>query len=344
MKEAQVSQIPEISLTSRTFWLGYTVLLFLCAGLALAFGAIFYPPEILWGVLTGVGDDVDRTILGLRLGRVIAAGLVGGALGLAGAVLQRLLRNPLADPYVLGISAGGTLAATVAVVVGLPAFVAFVPARVGYALVGCLATLFLILGLKRRLRRVQDEYAITVMGLVLNAFYGAMLMFVVSVSQPDQARRAYNLMIGSVEGIAPWPLAVVGGLVCVICIGLVFLAPAIHALSFGDDIARTVGFNAVKIRLWTLILVAVLVALVVSLAGSVGFVGLIVPHLARRLHGGSVRREWLGSLFLGAALLVIADLAGRLVVAPSELPAGLFAALVGAPSLAFMMIRRSPGV
>lgn len=318
----------------------YGALLFVVLLAALCFGAVIIAPQEYFQLLRG-GDPVDLVIMHIRVLRVGAALLVGGALALSGSVLQRLLRNPLADPYVLGVSAGGTLAATAAVVFGLPALIFWIPVRVAYAFAGCMLTLGFMLLLKRRLRHIEDDYAIPVIGLILNAFYGALLMFVIAVARPEQGRQAYQLLVGSIEVLDTAQLLSVGIAVLALGAVLVRFSGAIHAMSFGDDIARTIGFDAGKIRRAVFVAVALLIALVVSLSGAVGFVGLIVPHLARRLHGYSIRREWTASVFMGAILLVFADLVGRSVIAPAELPAGLFTALVGAPVLGAILVRRA---
>lgn len=321
----------------------YLTILLLILFLGISSGAVYFSPLKIFKLISDIfsKNEPDSLIFSLRLIRVFSALIVGGSLALAGSILQRLLRNPLADPFILGISTGGTLTATSAIVLGLPLFFWGFPIRIFYAFVGSFLTLLMILYLKKRFHQIQDEYAIPVIGLILNAFYGALLMLLVAITTPEKGRYVYSLMIGNLQSINISQFIVILIGVTILAGFLIRYSSAIHALSFGDDIAYSVGFNAGKIRKLVFILVAFIISLVVSISGSIGFIGLIVPHLARRIHGYSIRQEWIASIFIGSSLLILADTLGRTVAYPSELPAGLFTALIGAPVLGFILIRRA---
>lgn len=295
---------------------------------------------------TSEEGEMARTILSLRLARIATAALVGAALALCGSVLQRLLRNPLADPFVLGISSGGTVFVVAASVLGLPAVPLFgVPPRSVYALVGCGVALGILLAARKRLAGGAEaslsgaaDAGLALMGLVLNAFFGAALMVFVAIASASELAEAQRWMLGSLQAAAATDIAMLAFVACVPAFLLLRARQGLDALVFGDAYAQNLGFPAASLRARALVSTAVLVALAVSLAGSVGFVGLIVPHVARRLSPSGNRWEWPLSMTLGAALVVLADAFARTLLAPAELPVGVFTACIGAPVLAFVLL------
>ncbi|MCA2961547.1 MAG: iron ABC transporter permease [Silvanigrellales bacterium] len=300
---------------------------------------------------TSLGDDTEagrvaRAVLGLRAARIATGVLVGAALALCGSVLQRLLRNPLADPFVLGISSGGTAFVVAASVLGLPALPLFgVPLRSAYALLGCGVALAVLLAAWRRLEGSSvlgltdaADAGLPLMGLVLNAFFGAALMLFVAFASAAELAEAQRWMLGSLQSVALSEIAFLALFALVPAVLLLRARHGLEALVFGDAYAQSIGFPASTLRRRALVATAVLVALVVSVSGSVGFVGLIVPHLARRMSRRQPRGEWLLSMTLGAALVVLADTFSRTVLAPAELPVGVFTACLGAPVLAVVLL------
>lgn len=290
--------------------------------------------------------DADTAIFGLRLNRVLASLLIGGSLALCGSVLQKLLRNPLADPHILGLSAGGTTAAVLATVVLIPMgfasgfWIDWLPTLC--ALAGALMSLGVLLWARRRLPGVEESVTLPLAGLILNAFYGAILMLLVAVASPYELASAQLWMLGTLRTLAPGELGILAACVGVSSAVIFRLAVAIEALAFGNEFAQGLGFAAKRVRLSALLTVAVMVAASVTVSGSVGFVGLIVPHIAGRLEGRrTVGFEWAVSFVLGASVVCVADLLARTVAVPAELPLGIFTALLGAPVLAGLLLRRA---
>jgi iron complex transport system permease protein len=259
---------------------------------------------------------------------------------LAGAVLQRVLRNTLADPFVLGVTSGGTLFAVGAIILGAPFFYLGVPVRVLAALLGAGLTLILVLFANKFVFRGEGSYGVPLAGMLLNAFFGALLTFLLSVVDPGRLGESFRWLVGDIQPLSLKELGFVGVFLFLASFALLRLSTAIGALAFGDDFAISLGFPARRLRLLAIVLAALLTAIVVSFAGSVGFVGLVVPHAARWFVRGSLAREWLVSIFMGGILVLVADIFARVVLSPSEIPVGIFTALMGVPLLVVMALRK----
>lgn len=288
-------------------------------------------------------ESASVEIFKLRLERTLLCVFLGAGLATTGAVLQRLLRNVLADPFVLGVSAGGTTAVVGAMVLGLP--LAFelmgVPIRFLIGFGGCAGALAFMLVLQNLLGFQRDAHAIALAGLVVNAFLGSVLMIIVTLAEPAQTSQAHQWMLGRIQTVSHAELGVVGLGVSLGVWILLRLRRQVDALSFGDAFAQSIGVPVGRVRGCVLMCVATVVAVIVSVAGSIGFVGLIVPHLARRLHLRTPALQWPASAFLGAIVLLFADLCARVVAAPAELPVGIFTACIGAPSLVVLLVLRA---
>ncbi len=284
-------------------------------------------------------DDASKTILEWRLLHAFASLFVGAGLALVGSVLQRLLRNPLADPFVLGVTSGGTLFAVASIIWGFPFFMWGVPVRILAALAGSGITIVLVFAARRMLFKSDDAFGVPLAGMLLNAFFGALLTFGLTISDPSRLGESFRWLVGDIQMLSLGEVVVVGSLVIVVGAVLLRMAPLIATLAFGDEFANSLGFSAKRLRRAGILLVAVLTAVVVSVAGSIGFVGLVIPHAARWLVRSHIAAEWLVSAILGAALVLVADTLARVVVLPSELPVGIFTALIGVPLLVAMAIR-----
>jgi iron complex transport system permease protein len=283
-------------------------------------------------------DEVARTILlDVRLPRVLLAALLGGALTVAGVSFQALLRNPLADPYVLGVSGGASIGGVVAVAfgVGSTGFVALL------AFAGALAALVLI----ERLATIGGElsvHAVLLTGAVFNAFSAAVIYFLQSVASLEELHAIVFYLMGRVPSPGTATLTGLAAAILVAVLALWRLARAYNALSLGEEGARQVGVDVERVKRATFVLGSLLTALTVAVAGLIGFVGLLVPHLLR-LVLGSDHRLLVPAAFLGGALfLVVADLGSRVLFAPNELPVGVLTALVGGPFFLYLL-RRSRG-
>jgi len=288
----------------------------------------------------GVSDPLtgaERTILfSIRIPRILLAGLVGASLSCAGVVFQALLRNPLADPYVLGVSGGAAVGAIVAIVIGLGALPFGIS---GLAFTGGLLSILLVWGLSgatgERLRMDRTLLA----GIIVNAFFSALIMFLVSVTSGEQIHSVIFWLMGD--------LAMAGGndiLAAALFLVAGFAVMILHArdlniLLAGEETALQLGIPVKRTRMLLLISASLVTGAAVSVSGIIGFVGLMVPHIVRTLFGSDHRLLLPASLLFGGAFLVAADTIARTVLAPAELPVGVVTALCGAPYFAYLMKR-----
>lgn len=295
-----------------------------------------------WAQVGTDGSVDDLIFFSLRLPRVVLAALVGCALAASGAVLQSLLRNPLADPFVLGVSGGAALGATVALAFGLGAlpFLPALSAVPGFALVGALGATVLVLAVGR-LAGGDASTTTLLAGVIFNAFALAAITFIKALVAPDRLGEILFWLAGAL-GHEQWStLATTAVVLLVALVVLVALSPRLNLLSLGEADAQTLGVDVPRTRLVLLVTSSIAVAAVVSLSGLVGFVGLLVPQLARLLFGADQRVVLPTSAFLGAAFLMLADLASRLLfrVFNTEPPVGVITALLGGPLFLLLMTR-----
>jgi iron complex transport system permease protein len=283
-------------------------------------------------------DTVEKEILfSIRLPRVIVACLMGMALGASGAVLQGILKNPLADPYILGISSGSALAAVFGLISGMYLFgkfsipfSAFIGASVASVMVGAL-------GWKQG--RLMPE-RLLLAGVGLGFLFYAALMLLISISSSEGIRRAVLWIFGDLS-MADWSVVPYGFIFIVSGLFLAVLrAKALNALMLGDELAHSLGFSVHKERTLLFVSVALMTAASVSLGGTIGFIGLLVPHLVRFFVGSDNRILIPLSALCGGAFLCISDLIGRSFMPPMEIPSGIVTALIGAPYFLYLLRKR----
>lgn len=287
------------------------------------------------------GTTANTIFWSLRLPRVVLAAVVGAALAASGSMLQALLRNPLADPFVLGVSGGAALGATVALALGVSASALGLSGTSLFALVGAVSATALVLAVGRSSREAGTTTTLLA-GVIFNAFALAAIIFIKALVAPDKLGEVLFWLAGSL-GHESWPaLGLTAGIVLPAVAVMAALAPRINLLSLGDDDARSLGVDVERTRLWLLLLASAAVAAAVALSGLVGFVGLLVPHLARLVLGADQRLSLPASACLGAAFLVLADLGARLLfrVFQTEPPVGVITALLGGPVFLVLMVRR----
>lgn len=313
---------------SPLFWLGLVALLLTCCLAAIAIGTIPLSPRTVLDALRGVGDETALSVVrDLRLPRMALAALVGAGLAMSGAALQGTLRNALAEPYLLGVSGGAAVGAVIAVAAGASS-AALVPFA---AFAGAMTAVAVALAVAGAVGGRADPRVLLMAGVVVGAFANAAIMIVLSNASADTVRNATWWMMGSVAG-AEWT-SVRWLALYVVLAGAMLLAIArdIDVLSLGEESAAALGVRVERSTRLVFMLSALVAAATVSAAGLVGFVGLMVPHLAR---AAGVRRHRLlliACALGGAALVVAADTLARVARPPGELPLGAVTAMLGVP-------------
>lgn len=300
--------------------------------LALGTGSIMLAPDVVWHVLSGEERGLPRTIvLDLRLPRALTAFAVGGLLALSGTLLQALLRNPLAEPYVLGISGGAAVAALASILGGLGTV--WVGSN---ALLGSLAMMGLVFGLSHG-RGGWTETRLLLTGVVLAMGCGALVSLMLALSSQTQLASLLFWLLGDLGEPASPGIGLV-----VLFVSLLLVLPFARALNLyarGEQVAAALGENIFVLRYGIYFVASLSTATAVSLAGPIGFVGLVVPHLLRLLGCTDHRRLLIDAALTGGCLLTLADLVARTVVAPAQLPVGVITALIGVPVFLVLMSR-----
>ena len=306
----------------------------------LALLAIVLAVAIVAGVSIGavsLDDPSARTILlRLRLPRVLLAAAVGATLAVAGVTFQTLLRNPLADPFTLGVSGGAAAGAAIATAAGWARFPGTVPAVAFLGAVGATAAVFFL----ARRRDHTDPTRLLISGLVLNAFFSAIILISFSLSKQADLTAALRWMMGTLHG-ATWPqLAFVSVPLLIAFAVLVFIANDLRLLAFGEEDAKSRGVDVERVKLLGFGVASIITGAAVAVSGIIGFVGLLVPHLIRLMWRHDFRFLLPLCALGGAALVVSADLLSRALVTAAELPVGAFTAVLGVPFF-LSLLRRS---
>ncbi|NIF23162.1 FecCD family ABC transporter permease [Candidatus Pantoea multigeneris] len=281
--------------------------------------------------------------LNIRLPRVLLAVLLGMALAVSGAVMQGLFRNPLADPGLLGISSGASLAVAISIILplALPPFLALWLPMIA-AFIGSLLVTLLIFSFSRLARGNLSR--LLLVGIAINALCGAAVGVLSWLSNDAQLRTLSLWGMGSL-GQAQWPaLAVCGVLIIPALLMMQLLARSLNLLQLGEEDAHYMGVDVKRTQRKLLILSALLVGTAVSVSGIIGFVGLVVPHLMRFVLGSDHRWMLPGSALAGAILLLLADTLARTVVIPAEMPVGLLTSLIGGPWFLWQILQRQRGI
>jgi iron complex transport system permease protein len=316
---------------------GALLLLVGLLAVALALGVSLGATSLSWSDIVS-GEEPARTIfMRIRLPRVLVAVLVGAALAIAGLTFQTLLRNPLADPFILGVSGGAACGAAVATASGLARKLPGIVPIVAF-LGACLAT-FAVFLLARR-RDHTDPTRLLISGLVLNAFFSAIILISFGLSRQSDLTAALRWMMGSLFLAGWFEVVILASLIIPAMAVLTWFGNDMRMLVFGEDDAKSRGVDVEKVKLAGFACASIITGAAVAVSGIIGFVGLLVPHLIRLIW----RRDFRFMLPLcavgGAILLVLADVVSRTVVANSELPISAFTALLGVPFF-LSLLRRS---
>ena len=304
-------------------------------------GSVPLTPSEVVTALTGGGDpNVQRIVVELRAPRATLAILVGGGLALAGAVFQALLRNPLAEPYILGISGGAATGAVLALSLGLVASHSWALPAASFT--GALLAIVLVMRVAAAADDRVDVRVLLLAGVVVGAFFTACISFVLSVSDARTVRSAVLWMMGSLAG-ADWPTVATVTLYTVPAVVLLAgLARPLNLMAIGEETAGYLGTNVERVKKTAYVVASLLTAAGVAATGVIGFVGLIVPHGVRLVVGSDYRMLLPLSFLAGAVFLTLADVVARTILSPTEVPIGVITAFVGVP-LFLILLRRSLG-
>jgi iron complex transport system permease protein len=308
------------------------LLLALCLALGMTIGGVPLSFSDLWSG-QGQGGETARLLASLRFPRVALAAIVGGCLALAGAALQALLKNPLADPFLLGTSGGAATGAALAALAGLSPLLS--PAA---AFAGAVLASFGVAALARRRGRL-DLQRLLLAGLIANAFFSALLLLVFSVASGEAARTMLFWMMGSLSDATAGKAAALLPYAAAAGAALLLSASRLNLFAVGEENAAALGVDTEKSKRIVFLAASLLTGAAVAFAGVIGFVGLLVPHAARAVAGNDQRVLLPVSALCGAALLVAADALARTAFAPAELPIGAVTAAIGAPLFAWLLLR-----
>lgn len=335
-------------------YVGLTLILIVVWILALGVGAVsinplvtlrvvlenIFPGLYFTGLPAPASTDYD-VIWNLRMPRTLLSVICGAGLAVCGLATQALLRNILADPYILGISSGASTGAAMVMVLGIGlGFASPSIAVMCGAFIGCLVSVclvFVLAGLNGRNSTTKVVFA----GMAVNFFFSALTSLLIMVAKnPSVTKSVMFWMLGSFSATRWREIPIVFFGVLLGCLWLFISGRKIDAMTLGDDAARGLGLRPDRTRLHVFFVVAFIVATLVSVSGTIGFVGLVVPHIAKKLYGGIFRNAIFGCALVGATLMLGADLLSRILVSPGELSVGIITALIGTPLL-MSLIRRN---
>jgi iron complex transport system permease protein len=311
------------------------ILILIAFALLVVLCSVFLGPRIIspFGL-----SDTDREILfSIRLPRVLVALLMGIALGASGAVLQGILRNPLADPYILGISSGASLTAALGIIGGMTFLGSFTVPVLAFA--GALVTGGIVGAMGWKRGGLWPE-RLLLAGVGLSFLFSALLMLMMSISTDEGLRRAMLWIFGDLS-MSEWQRIPYG--LAFVLAGLILSATrakALNALILGDEFAHSLGFAPQRERSVLFVSVGLMTAASVSLGGMIGFIGLLIPHIMRFFLGSDSRMLIPASALGGGSLLCVADLVSRTLLPPMELPAGVITAIIGAPYFLYLLRRK----
>ena len=300
---------------------------------ALAVGSIPVTPSAIISALLGRDTPGADIIRELRLPRALAGFACGGLLALAGALMQVLLRNPLADPYVLGISGGAGVGAMVALLLGLPLL-----ALNGFAFLGAFGAMLLVFGLAHG-DGSWTQTRLLLTGVIVASGCGALVALTLSIAPENRLRGMLFWLMGDLSQ-AGEPAAALAALPLALTLAMPF-ARELNLLARGQMQAQALGVAVVRLRRTVYFLASFATAVAVTTAGAIGFIGLVVPHLVRLATGNDQRLLLPAATLAGGSLLVLADTAARTLVAPQQLPVGVLTALIGVPVFLFLLTRQA---
>ncbi|MBD1378712.1 FecCD family ABC transporter permease [Metabacillus arenae] len=327
-------------------YIGALLFLFFSILLGIGIGTVSISPVMILKIMAGSPFSKDLAeidpmmvsiVWDIRLPRVILAGLVGASLALAGSAFQGLLRNPLADPYTLGVSSGASVGAVLVLYLGLSFFSTYtlpvLSISFGYI------TILAVLGFAYLVDRNVKIETIILAGIIFSSFLGSFISLIIALTG-DELRQIINWLLGSVS-MRGWkyiwmilPFFIAGS------IFLLINSKELNVLSFGEERAQYMGVKVKQKKYFILIGASILTGAAVAVSGTIGFVGLVIPHLTRIISGNDHRHLLPLNMLIGAGFLMLADLVARTIISPTELPIGVITALIGGPVFAFILMKQ----
>ncbi|MCZ8532128.1 iron ABC transporter permease [Psychrobacillus psychrodurans] len=313
------------------------IALFVAIWLGVSVGSVKVPISTLWD--TGADAIATNIVWKIRMPRVVLAGLVGASLAIAGAAFQGLLKNPLADPYTLGVSSGASVGAVATLFFGISVPFLGIFTLPVFSMIGALVTMLLVITFAKLVDRSMKMETIILTGIIFSSFLGSVISLMIALTG-EELRQIIGWLLGSVS-MRGWSFVQMALPFVVIGTILLWLnRRELNAMLFGEERAKHLGVNVKKRKMMILIGGSMLTGTAVAVSGTIGFVGLVVPHMTRLLFGSDNRHVLPLSFINGAALLIICDLVSRTIISPTELPIGVITAFIGAPVFAFIFFRQ----
>ena len=308
----------------------FLIILIILGIMSIKTGSVKITFDQIWSVFKGIStnENIRVIIFEIRLPRLILAFLVGAALSVSGVVFQGILRNPLAEPYILGVSSGGALGAVIALSLGL----AFVPF---FSFLGALLTIYLVYRIASVNGRTST-LSLILAGVIINAFFSALVMLLTSLLKGISFKGVIFWLMGSIDYISYDVLIIISIFVFSGIIFIYLKAYSLNLLALGEERAEHLGVNVERLKKWLFFLASLITGAVVSVAGLIGFVGLVVPHILRTLFGPDHRTLLIYSIWCGGIFIIAADLISRILIPDMILPVGVVTALIGAPFFIFI--------
>ncbi|ETT87242.1 iron ABC transporter permease [Viridibacillus sp. FSL R5-0477] len=320
--------------------LGYTiafVILIVSIWLGVSIGSVKVPISTLWN--TAADPTATNILWKIRMPRVVLAGLVGASLAIAGAAFQGLLKNPLADPYTLGVSSGASVGAVVTLFFGISTPIFGIYTLPAFSMLGALLAMMGVMAFARLVDRTMKMETLILTGIIVSSFLGALISLLIALTG-DELRQIIGWLMGSVSMRGwpyvkmVWPFVLIGSFL------LWLNRRELNAMLFGEERAKYLGVDVKKSKILILIGGSMLTGAAVAVSGTIGFVGLVVPHMTRLLFGADHRHLLPLSFLNGASLLIVCDLFARTIISPTELPIGVITALIGAPVFSYIFFRQ----
>lgn len=312
-------------------WLIHTLLLVVLIAvcvMSLFTGAVHVPP----------GEMLSSGVIHLRMARILLAVVAGAGLSVAGVVFQALLRNPLAEPYVLGVSSGAGLGAASAILIGISVLGAWTLPLMAF--IGALVTILLVYALARGPNGVVPVQTLLLSGVIVSAVLGSILMFLISITSSENLHNVVWWLLGNLQ-IFDWGLLkVVSTVVVAGLLITIFFARDLNVMTLGEEPAAHLGLDVEQTKKMFFLVASLMTGATVAACGLIGFVGLIVPHTVRLAIGPDHRRLLPASALAGAIFLVVGDSFARTVIAPTEIPIGVVTAFLGGPFFLFLLRSR----